>query len=36
MAKRFGRPALEYRYEHYDPRMADSVMFLLGWGPSSS
>jgi hypothetical protein len=20
MAKRFGRPSLQYRYEHYDPR----------------
>lgn len=20
MAKRFGRPSLHYRYEHYDPR----------------
>ncbi len=21
MAKRFGRPSAQYRYEHYDPRL---------------
>ena len=25
MAKRFGRPSLQYRYEHYDPEVYKQV-----------
>ena len=29
MAKRHGRPSLEYRYEHYDPRFIERCSPLL-------
>jgi hypothetical protein len=30
MAKRHGRPSLQYRYEHYDPRVELIGNALLG------
>lgn len=27
MAKRYGRPSLQYRYEHYDPRLGGDSAF---------
>ena len=30
MAKRFGRPSAQYRYEHYDPRLRLATADLMG------
>ena len=30
MAKRYGRPSAQYRYEHYDPRWMESGPLSLG------
>jgi hypothetical protein len=30
MAKRFGRPSAQYRYEHYDPRLGLATAVLTG------
>ena len=30
MAKRHGRPSVQYRYEHYDPRFGSKCSFRRG------